>query len=93
MTAAGVRAFFISLAAIAVMVLIAFLCGVLPESPFQAFLKAEEVCDFLGAINYFVPVDSFITIGSAWLLAIVPWLTAQFAVTGVKILGEFIPFT
>ena len=89
MTAAGVRAFFISLAAIAVMVLIAFLCGVLPESPFQAFLKA----DFLGAINYFVPVDSFITIGSAWLLAIVPWLTAQFAVTGVKILGEFIPFT
>ena len=43
MTAAGVRAFFISLAAIAVMVLIAFLCGVLPESPFQAFLKAEEV--------------------------------------------------
>lgn len=27
MTAAGVRAFFISLAAIAVMVLIAFLCG------------------------------------------------------------------
>jgi hypothetical protein len=53
MTAAGVRAFFISLAAIAVMVLIAFLCGVLPESPFQAFLKAEEVSDFLGAINLF----------------------------------------
>lgn len=93
MSAAGVRAFFISLAAIAVLVLIAFLCGILPESPFLAFLKAEEMNDYLSVINYFVPIDAFITIGSAWLLAIVPWITAQFAITGVKILGEFIPFT
>lgn len=49
--------------------------------------------EYLSAINYFVPIDAFITIGSAWLLAIVPWITAQFAITGVKILGEFIPFT
>lgn len=93
MSAAGVRAFFISVAAIAVLVLIAFLCGVLPESPFLAFLKAEELNEYLSAINYFVPIDAFITIGSAWLLAIVPWITAQFAIAGVKILGEFIPFT
>jgi len=92
-SAAGVRAFFISVAAIAVLVLIAFLCGILPESPFLAFLKAEEMNEYLSAINYFVPIDAFITIGSAWLLAIVPWITAQFAITGVKILGEFIPFT
>lgn len=93
MSAAGVRAFFISVAAIAVLVLIAFLCGILPESPFLAFLKAEEMNEYLSAINYFVPIDAFITIGSAWLLAIVPWITAQFAIAGVKILGEFIPFT
>ena len=93
MSAAGVRAFFISVAAIAVLVLIAFLCGILPESPFLAFLKAEEMNEYLSVINYFVPIDAFITIGSAWLLAIVPWITAQFAITGVKILGEFIPFT
>lgn len=93
MSAAGVRAFFISVAAIAVLVLIAFLCGILPESPFLAFLKAEEMNEYLSTINYFVPIDAFITIGSAWSLAIVPWITAQFAITGVKILGEFIPFT
>ena len=93
MSAAGVRAFFISVAAISVLVLIAFLCGILPESPFLAFLKAEEMNEYLSAINYFVPIDAFIRIGSAWLLAIVPWIPAQFAITGVKILGEFIPFT
>ena len=53
MSAAGVRAFFISVAAIAVLVLIAFLCGILPESPFLAFLKAEEINEYLSAINYF----------------------------------------
>ena len=44
-------------------------------------------------INYLVPVDAFVTIGSAWLLAVVPWVVSQFAISGVKILGEWIPFT
>ena len=51
------------------------------------------VNDYLAAINYFVPVDAFVTIGSAWLLAVVPWVVSQFAISGVKILGEWIPFT
>ena len=53
MSAAGVRAFFISVAAIAVLVLIAFLCGILPESPFLAFLKAEEMNEYLSANRCF----------------------------------------
>ena len=56
-------------------------------------IQAEEVNDYLSAINYFVPVDAFVTIGSAWLLAVVPWVVSQFAISGVKILGEWIPFT
>lgn len=76
-----------------VIVLVGFLCGILPESPFLAFIQAEEVNDYLAAINYFVPVDAFVTIGSAWLVAIVPWIVSQFAVAGVKILGKWIPFT
>ena len=93
MSAAALRPFFISVAAMVVIVLIGFLCGILPESPFLAFIQAEEVNDYLAAINYFVPVDAFVTIGSAWLVAIVPWIVSQFAVAGVKILGDWIPFT
>ena len=93
MSAAALRPFFISVAAMVVIVLVGFLCGILPESPFLAFINAEEVNDYLAAINYFVPVDAFVTIGSAWLVAIVPWIVSQFAVAGVKILGEWIPFT
>ena len=93
MSAAALRPFFISVAAMVAIVLVGFLCGILPESPFLAFIQAEEVNDYLAAINYFVPVDAFVTIGSAWLVAIVPWIVSQFAVAGVKILGEWIPFT
>jgi hypothetical protein len=91
-TASMLRPFFISVAGMVVFVLVAFLCGILPESPFLAFIQAE-VNDYLSAINYFVPVDAFVTIGSAWLLAVVPWVVSQFAIAGVKILGEWIPFT
>ena len=93
MSAAALRPFFVTVAFMAVLVLVAFLCGVLPESPFLAFIQAEEVNEYLSAINYFVPIDAFVTIGSAWLVAVVPWIISQFAVSGVKILGEWIPFT
>lgn len=92
MSAAALRPFFVSVVAVVVIVLVAFLCGILPQSPFLAFLHAEEVNEYLAAINYFVPIDAFITIGSAWLVAVVPWILAQFALAGVKILGQWIPF-
>lgn len=93
MSAAMLRPFFISVCAMVVLVLVGFLCGILPQSPFLTFINAEEVNGYLSAINYFVPIDAFIAIGSAWLAAIVPWVISQFAMTGVKILGEWIPFT
>ena len=93
MSAAILRPFFISVCAVVVLVLVGFLCGILPQSPFLTFINAEEVNGYLSAINYFVPIDAFIAIGSAWLAAVVPWVISQFAITGVKILGEWIPFT
>ena len=60
---------------------------------FLAFIQAEEVNEYLSYINYFIPVDVFITIGSAWLLAVVPWVVCQFVMSGIKLLGEWIPFT
>lgn len=93
MSAAMLRPFFISVCAMVVLVLVGFLCGILPQSPFLMFINAEEVNGYLSVINYFIPIDAFIAIGSAWLTAIVPWVISQFAITGVKILGEWIPFT
>lgn len=93
MSAAMLRPFFISVCAMVVLVLVGFLCGILPQSPFLTFINAEEVNGYLSAINYFIPIDAFIAIGSAWLTAVVPWVISQFAITGVKILGEWIPFT
>lgn len=93
MSAAMLKPFFVAVAAVVVIVIVSFLLGILPSSPFQAFLKASEVHEYLAAINYFIPLDNFVAIGSAWLTAIVPWIVSQFAVSGVKILGEWIPFT
>ena len=64
MSVSMLRPFFISVAGVVVIVLVGFLCGILPESPFLAFIQAEEVNDYLSAINYFVPVDAFVTIAS-----------------------------
>ena len=87
------RPFFIAVASMAVLVLVGFICGILPESPFRAFMQAEEVNEYLSYINYFIPIDVFITIGSAWLLAVVPWIVCHHVVVGVKLIGEWIPFT
>lgn len=47
MSVSALRPFFISVAAMVVIVLVGFFCGILPESPFLAFIKAEEVNDYL----------------------------------------------
>lgn len=93
MTAAALKPFIVACAAIVVIVLVSLFLGILPASPFAAFLNAAEVNEYLSAINYFIPLDNFVAIGSAWLACVAPWIIAQFSVAGIKILGEYIPFT
>lgn len=42
----------------------------LPKSPFTAVLNAIEDIPFLDALNWFIPVSTFVAIGEAWLVAI-----------------------
>ena len=42
----------------------------LPSSPFKKYITAITDSDYLGYINYFIPIDTFIVIGEAWLVAI-----------------------
>lgn len=82
-----------SIIAIAVMVLIAFFCGILPQSPFLSYIGWSDLNDYLAFINYFLPIDQIIVISEGWLLCIAPWILAQMSIKAVKVLGEYIPFT
>lgn len=43
---------------------------VLPTSPFRDFINSMEELPYLGYLNYFIPIGTFIKIGTAWLAAI-----------------------
>ncbi len=82
-----------AIASAAVVMLIALFTGILPESPFLAFMNWSEMNQYIRFINYFIPIDQIIVISEAWLLCLVPWIIVQLVIKAVKILGEYIPFT
>lgn len=58
---------------------IAFICAILPDSPFQSFISSNIYNNkYLQMINYFVPVGVFISIGEAWLTCIALYYLYQF---------------
>lgn len=44
--------------------------SLLPRSPFVSFIDAMENLPFLSALNYFIPISTFISIGEAWLVSV-----------------------
>ena len=82
-----------AIASAAVVMLIALFTGILPESPFLAYMNWSEMNEFMGFINFFIPIDQIIVISEAWLLCLGPWIIAQLIIKAIKILGEYIPFT
>lgn len=44
--------------------------SLLPRSPFVSVLESMDKLPYLGYLNYFVPIGTFISIGQAWLVAI-----------------------
>lgn len=44
--------------------------GLLPTSPFTAFIEACGNLPYLGWLNWFIPVGKMIAIGEAWLISI-----------------------
>lgn len=43
------------------------LLKLLPYSPFVKYIDALEELPYLNYLNWFIPVGTFITIGTAWL--------------------------
>ena len=49
----------------------------LPGSPFTAFLEAMEEQEWLKWLNWFIPISTFISIGTAWLGCVGVYYTYQ----------------
>lgn len=50
--------------------LLDFVLALLPTSPFDEFITNLESMPYLGYLNWFIPIGTFIKIGAAWLAAI-----------------------
>ncbi len=44
--------------------------NLLPTSPFRAYIDKLENYEWLSTLNWVVPIDNFIVIGEAWLVAV-----------------------
>lgn len=44
--------------------------ALLPDSPFQAITTNANITNFLGYINYFVPMNEIMAIMQAWITAV-----------------------
>ena len=65
-----------------------FITTVLPTSPFQYYIRQAEKLPYLGYLNYFVPIPTFIAIGQSWLTCIVIYYLYSVIMRWVKIVGE-----
>lgn len=72
--------------------IIALLTGVLPESPFVAYIDLSGVNDYLGYINYFVPVSEAIVIGEAWLTCMGIYYLVKLGEKAIKLVCDIVPF-
>ena len=64
------------------------LMEVLPTSPFQQFLSDFEGLPYLGYLNWFIPVGTFVRIGTAWLVAIGVFYLYSVIMRWVKMIGD-----
>lgn len=61
--------------------------AILPDSPFQSFLKTLGTIPGLGYLNYFVPVAEMVVILEAWLAAIAIFYIYQLVLRWIKLIG------
>lgn len=60
----------------------------LPDSPFTGFIESLESVSWLGYLNWFVPVGTFVTIGTAWVAAIIVFYIYQMILRWSKVVGD-----
>lgn len=62
--------------------------GILPMSPFKAYIEQIDDIKWLGYVNYFIPIGTFIAIFSAWLTCMAIFYLYGIIMRWAKIVGE-----
>lgn len=60
----------------------------LPLSPFDSFIQGIGNIDYLGYLNWFIPVGTFIKILLAWVTAIGVFYIYSIIMRWVKMIGD-----
>ena len=60
---------------------------VLPTSPFRPYIVAFSDLPYLGYLNWFLPINACIKIGSAWLIAIAVFYLYSIILRWIKAIG------
>ena len=66
----------------------AVLLSFLPDSPIAPIIDSIERAEWLGYINWFVPVGTFVAIGTAWITAIGVFYVYQMILRWAKAVGD-----
>ena len=64
--------------------LIQSLIDVLPGSPINWILSNDAINEYVGYLNWFIPVYTFIGILENWLMAVVVYYVAQWGLRWIK---------
>ena len=62
--------------------------SILPNSPLRPYIDALGSVEWLPMLNWFVPIGNFITIGTAWLVAIGVFYIYQMILRWAKVVGD-----
>ena len=74
---------FINLVIKGIGVAIGLVVGLLPPSPFQA-IDNSPIADFIGGLNWIIPISSMVTILTAWVLCIGVYYVIMLVLRWVK---------
>ncbi|MEG1709927.1 MAG: hypothetical protein RRY04_01890 [Oscillospiraceae bacterium] len=66
----------------------ASLLSFLPDSPFRPTIDKLADVEWLGYLNWFVPVGTLFSIGTVWLGAIGVFYTYQMILRWAKVVGD-----
>lgn len=65
-----------------------FLASVLPTSPFRQFIDRFQGIEYLGWLNWFVPVQEILVVMGVWLVSIAAFYLYSILLRWVKVLGD-----
>lgn len=60
----------------------------LPHSPFDQYISMFEKLEYLGYLNWFIPVGAFLKILSAWVAAIGVFYIYSIIMRWIKMIGD-----